>query len=47
MSEINIIENSIWPTTDGRLGINKVPIPDGVNTFWPEGNALVKNFIYK
>lgn len=47
MSDINIIENSIWPTTDGRLGINKVPIPDGVNTFWPEGNALVKNFIYK
>ena len=25
MSDINIIENSIWPTTDGRLGINKVP----------------------
>lgn len=47
MSDINIIENSIWPTTDGRLGINKVSIPDGVNTFWPEGNALVKNFIYK
>lgn len=47
MSDINIIENSIWPTTDGRLGINKVPIPDGVNTFWPEGNAFVKNFIYK
>ena len=47
MSDINIVENSIWPTTDGRLGINKVSIPDGVNTFWPEGNAFVKNFIYK
>ena len=41
------LQNSIWPNTDGNLGNIKVQIPDGVNTFWPEGDALVHNFVYK
>ena len=36
-----------WPNPDGDLGVNKVAIPDGVNTFWPDGDALVGNFVYK
>lgn len=42
-----ILQNSIWPNTEGNLGTIKVQIPDGVNTFWPEGDALVHNFVYK
>lgn len=42
-----ILQNSIWPNTEGNLGSIKVQIPDGVNTFWPEGDALVHNFVYK
>ena len=41
------IDYSLWPNTDGNLGNIKVQIPDGVNTFWPEGDALVGNFVYK
>ena len=29
------------------MGKKKVKIPDGVNTFWPDGDALVGNFVYK
>lgn len=42
-----ILENSIWPNTDGQLGNIKTVIPDGINTLWPEGDVLVDNFIYK
>lgn len=44
-----ILENSIWPNPDpeGPLGIIKVPIPDGINTFWPDGDALIGNVVYK
>ena len=41
------IDYTLWPNTDGNLGNIKVQIPDGVNTFWPEGDALVHNFVYK
>ena len=41
------INFSLWPNPDGQLGKNKVQIPDGVTTTWPEGDALVGNFIYK
>ena len=41
------LQNSIWPNEGGTLGQIKVQIPDGVNTFWPEGDALVGNFVYK
>jgi hypothetical protein len=41
------LENSIWPNTDGNLGNIKVEIPDGVTTKWPEGDALVDNFVYQ
>ena len=41
------IDYTLWPNTDGNLGNIKVQIPDGVNTFWPEGDALVRNFVYK
>ena len=40
------LQNSIWPNTDGELGKNKVAIPDGVTTQWPQGDALVDNFVY-
>ena len=40
------INFSLWPNPDGQLGKNKVQIPDGVTTTWPEGDALVGNFIY-
>jgi hypothetical protein len=43
----NLLNNSIWPTKRGKLGKNKVQIPDGVNTPWPDGDALVGNFVYK
>ena len=41
------IDYTLWPNADGNLGSIKVQIPDGVNTFWPEGDALVHNFVYK
>jgi len=41
------LKNSIWPNADGVLGENKVAIPDGVTTKWPDGDALVGNFVYK
>ena len=41
------IDYTLWPNPDGNLGNNKVEIPDGVNTLWPTGDALVGNFIYK
>lgn len=41
------IDFTLWPNPNGELGKNKVAIPDGVNTFWPEGDALVGNFVYK
>ena len=41
------IDYTLWPNADGKLGDIKVQIPDGVNTFWPEGDALVHNFVYK
>ena len=40
------LQNSIWPNPDGNLGKKKVKIPDGVNTFWPDGDALIGNFVY-
>ena len=40
------LQNSIWPNADGALGQNKVQIPDGVNTTWPEGDALVQDFVF-
>lgn len=42
-----ILDISLWPNSEGTLGVNKVAIPDGVTTFWPEGDALVENFVYK
>ena len=41
------LQNSIWPNEGGTLGQIKVQIPDGINTTWPEGDALVGNFVYK
>ena len=41
------IDYTLWPNTDGQLGQNKVQIPDGVTTQWPEGDSLVQNFVYK
>ena len=41
------INYDLWPNPDGQLGKNKVQIPDGVTTTWPEGDAFVGNFIYK
>ena len=40
------IDYTLWPNTEGTLGQNKVQIPDGVTTQWPEGDALVGNFVY-
>ena len=40
------LQNSIWPNEGGTLGQIKVQIPDGVNTTWPEGDALVHNFVF-
>lgn len=42
-----MIDFTLWPNTDGNLGENKIQIPDGINTFWPDGDALVENFVYK
>ena len=41
------LQNSIWPNAGGTLGENKTQIPDGVTVKWPEGDALVSNFVYK
>lgn len=41
------LQNSIWPNAGGTLGENKVAIPDGITTKWPDGDALVGNFVYK
>ena len=41
------LQNSIWPNTDGNLGNIKVQIPDGVDVKWPDGDALIGNFVYK
>ena len=41
------IDYTLWPNVDGQLGQNKVAIPDGVTVQWPEGDALVENFVYK
>ena len=40
------IDYTLWPNANGTLGQNKVQIPDGVTTMWPEGDALVDNFVY-
>jgi hypothetical protein len=42
-----MIDFTLYPNLNGQLGQNKVQIPDGVTTFWPDGDALVGNFIYK
>lgn len=42
-----MIDFTLYPNLNGQLGQNKVAIPDGVTTFWPDGDALVENFIYK
>lgn len=34
-----------WPNTDGNLGNIKVQIPTNVED-WPEGDALIGNFVY-
>ena len=44
---ITTLQNSIWPNTDGNLGNIKVQIPDGVDIKWPDGDALIGNFVYK
>lgn len=41
------MDYTLWPNPDGNLGNLKVQIPDGVTTQWPDGDALVNNFIYK
>lgn len=41
------LQNSIWPNTNGTLGEIKTQIPDGVIVKWPEGDALIGNFVYK
>ena len=41
------IDYTLWPNANGTLGEIKVQIPDGVTTQWPEGDALVGNFVYK
>ena len=42
------LQNSIWPNTDGNLGNIKAVIPSGIGEDkWPEGDALVSNFVYK
>lgn len=42
-----ILENSIWPNAGGTPGEIKTQIPDGVTIKWPDGDALVGNFVYK
>ena len=46
MSKSHLLSNSIWPNSEGPLGQNKVQIPDGVTVKWPEGDALIGNFVY-
>lgn len=41
------LQNSIWPNEGGTLGEIKTQIPDGVTIKWPDGDALVGNFVYK
>ena len=42
------IDYTLWPNTDGNLGNIKVQIPTGTDDDkWPEGDALVGNFVYK
>lgn len=41
------LQNSIWPNAGGTLGEIKAQIPDGVTIKWPDGDALVGNFVYK
>lgn len=38
--------NSIWPS-NGIIGSEQIQIPDGINTKWPEGDAIVGNFVFK
>jgi len=47
MSDTLNLANSIWPNTGGTLGEIKTQIPDGVTIKWPDGDALVGNFVYK
>lgn len=42
-----MIDFTLYPNLNGQLGQNKVQIPDSVTTLWPDGDALVENFIYK
>ena len=42
-----MIDFSLYPNLNGNLGENKVAIPDGVIVKWPDGDAMVGNFIYK
>ncbi len=45
---MNTLQNKLWPNTDGNLGKIKVQIPAGTaDDPWPEGDALVGNFVYK
>ena len=39
------IDYSLWPNVDGELGKIKVAIPTNAED-WPEGDALVGNFVY-
>ena len=42
------IDYRLWPNADGNLGNIKVQIPTGIgDDKWPEGDALVGNFVYK
>lgn len=42
------IDYTLWPNADGNLGNIKVQIPTGIgDDKWPEGDALVGNFVYK
>ena len=42
------INYKLWPNTDGNLGNIKVQIPTGIgDDKWPDGDALVGNFVYK
>ena len=42
------IDYKLWPNTDGNLGNIKVQIPTGIgDDEWPEGDALIGNFVYK
>ena len=47
MTNNSVPPNSIWPNSDGNLGKVKAQIPDGITTRWPDGDALVNDFVYK